>query len=181
MPLTSHINPTQRVDAPGFEPLLRTESPYFNNLNRAPKNAYDYADELNKIFSYGGYVTKFKPQVNGEIFSVYEFVEITDFETILKHPTNLSKRVGIVVTDANDAGEFWVCTFSPNFTFPNSASTSNFTICANQSRLCLLNTSSVSATTQTLDALTLLTTGSEPIAKKIGPRSIFFSGSARIF
>lgn len=181
MPLASHTNPTQRVDAPGFNPLLRNESPYYNNLNRAPKNAYDYAEELNKIFSYGGFVTKFKPQVNGEVFSVYEFVEITDLETILKHPTNTTKRVGIVVTDANEAGEFWVCTFCPNFTFPNSASSGNFDICANQTRLCLLNTASVSATTETLNGLTLLTTDSEPIAKKIGPRSIFFSGSARIF
>ena len=181
MPLSSHINPTQRVDSPGFSPLLRNESPYYNNLNRAPKNAYDYADELNKIFSYGGFVTKFKPQVNGEVFSVYEFVEITNLETILKYPTNLTQRVGIIVTDSNNAGEYWVCTFCPNFTFPNSASISNFNISTNQTRVCLLNTSSTPATSLALDALTLLTTNSEPIAKKIGPRSIFFSGSARIF
>lgn len=180
MPQISHNNPSQRVDAPGFSPLLRNESPYYNNLNRAPKNAYDYAEELNKIFSYGGFVTKFKPEVSGEVFNVYEFVAITDSETILKSPTNLTLRVGIVVTDANESGEYWVCTFCPNFTFPSSA-TSNFSIAPNQSRICLLNTATTPATTETLDALCLMTAGSEPIAKKIGPQTIFFSGSARVF
>lgn len=181
MPILTHTNPTQKVDAPGFTPLLRNESPYYNNINRAPKNAYDYSEELNRIFSLGGFVVKYIPEVNGEVFSVDEFVSITDNETILKSPTNITQRVGIIVTDALETGEYWVCTFCPNFTFPNAASLGNFAASPNQSRIGLRNTLSTPATTTTLDALELLTVGSESIAKKIGPQTIFFSGSARIF
>ena len=181
MPLTSHNNATQRVDSPGFSPLLRNESPYFNNLNRAPKNAYDYAEELNKILSLGGYVTKHAPGVSGTTFDIYEFVTITDSETILANPVSTTERVGIVVTSVTDDGFYWVCTFCPNFTFPSAASIGNFAITPNQEKVSLASTTPGSVTTKTLDALVLCLAGGQAIAKKIGPQTIFYCGSARIF
>lgn len=183
MPLTSHNNSNQRVDSAGFSPLLRNESPYYNNLNRAPKNAYDYSEEINKILSLGGYVTKYLPTVPGTVFSIYQFVRIADTETIDNDPLKSDARVGLVVTNATDQGEYWVCSFCPNFIFANDPVVgSAFQLAANQSSLYLSNTT-VGLFSIDLAALTDSSAGvgSQAIAKKVGPKAIFFSGSARIF
>lgn len=180
MPITVHNNSNQRVTSQGFSPLLRDESPYYNNLNRAPKNAYDYAADINKILSLGGYVTKYMPTIPGTIFSMYQFVVIEDNETISGVPTNSNARIGIVVTSATELGEYWVCSFCPNFIFINApVNPSPFYSAANQDLLYLANTG-VSLSID-LAALTTVSGGGQAIAKKIGPKAIFFCGSARIF
>ena len=68
-----HDNPSQMAEVVQFNPLLQNENPYYKNLNRASKNAYDYADNINKIIGYGGCVSRVLPL--GDLFNKNWFVE----------------------------------------------------------------------------------------------------------
>lgn len=165
-----HNNPSQMVTPVELSPLLKNESPYYNNLNRAPKNAYDYADKLNQVLSYGGYVSKMRPANSADIFSLYNLVKILDGESIAT-PSNLlaTDRFGIIVTEKDAEGYYLVCTFCPNFVYPTEVPPVSWTVGG-----------------------TLYVDNSEPlvgmanssgiaVGKVTGTQTIFFAGTIRLF
>jgi hypothetical protein len=181
-----HSNPTQQTVPVDFKPLLKDEGPYVNNLNRAPKNAYDYANNLNTIFSYSGSISRVLPNISTVAYNLYDIVHLLDGEVI--EPGNVATmqpnyRFGIVVSELDANGNIFICTFSPNFIFPSSISFA----ATPGTALYLSNTSSdVSNGSTTASGLTTTqgtigTIGHEPIAIVTGTHSVFFSGTARIF
>lgn len=177
MPLR-HNNPTQNVEPVEFRPLLRNESPYFNNLNRGPKDAYTYADSLNKMLSYGGCVSRLKPQVPNTLFALYNLVTITNSETIQAAANSDTRhtRVGIVVTEADIDGYYIVCTFCPNFVYP---SITPLGAAAPGDPLYLDSTVSTYNVSTSASSVSSAEIGFHPIARVTGTNSIFFSGTLR--
>lgn len=189
MPLR-HNSPTQKVPETGFQPLMRNEVPYYENLNRPAKSAYTYANLVNLYMSYGGYISVLQPGVDSHIheFSLYEIVRITDEElampAILDEAGTEHARYGIVVCEAeidpvtNIRKNLVVCTFCPNFVYPDKTLD---TVWASQPGGPLyLSTNAagmyLSASPSTVQATTI---GSVPIARRVGKSSIFFSGTLR--
>jgi len=189
-----HFSSTQTIPEMEFKPLLRGESAYYGNLNRAPQSAYDLAETVATIQSWGGLISILQPKDQTHIFELYQIAKITDGE-VLETATDAGAagdRYGIVVAEAeidittNNAKNIVVCTFCPNFLYPTL--TPDWTGLTNGTGLCL-NTAATDGTylTQSSTTGTVITAlGSSdmskaPIAIKTGPRSIFFSGTARIF
>ena len=124
-----HINPTQRIKANEFRPIMRDEIPYYETLNRAARSAYNYADTINSYLSYGGFANVIQPGIDPAIhtFKLYEIIRITDDELALPlsltDPDNI--RVGIVVAEANVDpitnihSDLVVCMFCQNFVYPD--------------------------------------------------------------
>ena len=185
-----HDNASQEAEIKSFNPLLQDESPYYKNINRAPKNAYDYADNINKMLSYGGSVSRL-PSLGNQQFNLYDIVAILPNEIIdnVRTTTQVITRYGIVVTLQDDIGYYVVITFCPNFIYPAevaSAITGFSTPSSFNSGLPIYldtNTSNSSPvnnywlTTSTVG----LPTPTIQLGKITGPSSIFFSGSLNIF
>ena len=181
-----HNNPSQEVNIPEFNPLLINESPYYKNLNRAPKNAYDYATNINNMFSYGGNVSRLQ-SLGNQNFNLYDVVSILDGELIdnVRTTSQVINRCGIVVTVADSEGYYLVVTFCPNFVYPAEvvAEIAGFAAgipsgFGNGAPLYLDMTSNV--TPQSNYWLTTTSTGNTPLiplGKITGSYSIFFSGS----
>ena len=114
-----HFNPTQKIIPPKVCPLLRNESPYFNNLNRYAETSYNYSDNINNTYSYSGYTSRLK-STTSELISVYRIVKILDNEVIISAGsyTSNNDRYGIVVSEQDELGFYTVCLFNPNFIYP---------------------------------------------------------------
>lgn len=182
-----HNNPSQEVNIPEFNPLLQNESPYYKNLNRAPKNAYDYATNINNMFSYSGSVSRVQ-SLGNQIFNLYDVVSILNGELIdnVRTTSQIINRCGIVVTMADSEGYYLVVTFCPNFVYPSQVALAINGFVAgepsgfgNGSPLYLDLTSNT--TPQTNYWLTTITAGNTPLiplGRITGSSSIFFSGTA---
>ena len=177
-----HANPSQSPEIVTLVPLLQNEDPYYKNLNRAPKNAYTYADNINKMLSYGGSVSRLRA-AGSTVFDLYDIVAIVDGELIdnALAPTIPTIRYGIVVTEADEDNYYIVCTFCPNFVYPSSVASSilGFTAASAGTNLYL---DSDGITPDSSGWLTT-TAPSTPVilAKKTGSTSIFFCGTVRLF
>lgn len=169
-----HSNPTQQITPIDLQLLTKDESPYVNNLNRAPKNAYDYANAVNSIFSYGGSVSKVKVQHIGTVFNLYDIVHLSDGEVIEASTPlmNRNYRYGIVVSELDADNNYFICTFSPNFVFPSFIS-----FAAPPGTLLYLGASGLTTVSNGVN----LSIGNTPIAVVTGTNSIFFAGTARLF
>lgn len=177
MPLR-HNNQSQMVTPVELSPLLKNESPYYNNLNRAPKNAYDYADSINKILSYGGFVSKMRAANIADTFNLYNVVKILDGESLVAHQGAVAdtERFGIIVTEKDAEGYYIVCTFCPNFVYPSEI--------ASFDSVSLQRELYVDTVNYATNPNGLTTT--EPVipvcvGKVTGTQSIFFCGTVRLF
>jgi len=177
-----HINPSQRIKHSGFLPLLRNENPYFENLNRGSRTAYEYADLINTYTSYGGFLCSIPPKGDQQ-FQVYDIVRITDDElAITAAPLDaINARYGIVVAEADIdpisgiSSNLIVCVFCPNFIYADSGITAvgggigdALYLSSNPNTLFLSNLPS------SQEGI-----GSVPIARRVGRSAIFFSGTLR--
>lgn len=177
MPLR-HNNPSQLVTPTELAPLLKNESPYYNNLNRAPKNAYDYADRINKILSYGGFVSKMRPANAADNFSLYNLVKILDGEVLVPHNGSAldTDRFAIVVTEKDAEGYYIVCTFCPNFVYPAEVATFDSGNLQSILYVDLVNYST------NVNGLTLSNNfPAIDVGKVTGMNTIFFCGTTRLF
>ena len=166
-----HNNQSQMVTPVELSPLLKNESPYYNNLNRAPKNAYDYADRINNILSYGGFISKVKAANSADTFNLYNVVKILDGESIVSTASYSSNdRFGIIVTE-KDADDFYiVCTFCPNFVYPAEV----FPVTWSPGDILKID--------NTVPLLGVTNgTGTVSVGKVTGTKSIFFCGTVRLF
>ena len=113
-----HYNPTQQVEPPVFAPLRKNEGTFYSNLTRSVKTAYTYADKINNMYTYSGFVSRLKLS-SSTVPNLYAIVGILDDETI---ETNLIDneltRYAIVLAIDSD-GYCLVCTFNPNLVFPS--------------------------------------------------------------
>lgn len=181
-----HENISQRVTPVGYSPLLKNEDPYFNNINRGSKNAYDYADNINTILSYGGCVSRMRSVHTIEPFSLYTIVCILEGEVIKKAANTDPSygRYGIVVAEKNEDGYYIVCTFCPNFVFSGGSipfltqELTNYDIVHNSSMHVTMN-SGVLGLEITVEEMGHI--GSFPLAKVTGNSSIFFCGTYRLW
>ena len=185
-----HNNATQLAEVETLAPLLQNEDPYYKNINRAPKNAYTYADNINNMLSYGGTVSRLLP-AGSQTFNLYDIVAILDGETItqaIQTSGTAPTRFGIVVTLLDDEGKYTVCTFCPNFVYPTGIS-ADITGWAGVSlpgtTLYLDVTGSTPAsnywlTTSSGETNAIYTT-SVGLAKITGATSMFFCGTVRLF
>lgn len=177
MPLR-HNNQSQMVTPVELSPLLKNESPYYNNLNRAPKNAYDYADSINKILSYGGFVSKMRAANAADTFNLYNVVKILDGESLMSHQgaVGVNERFGIIVTEKDQDGYYIVCTFCPNFVYPPEvASFDSFDL---QQELYV---DTVNYATNPNGLTTTAPGTAVCVGKVTGTQSIFFCGTVRLF
>jgi hypothetical protein len=166
-----HNNPSQMVTPIELSPLLKNESPYYNNLNRAPKNAYDYADKINNILSYGGFVSKMRSANSADEFNLYNVVKILDGESITDTTSySTTDRFGIIVTEKDSDGFYIVCTFCPNFIYPPEVFPVTW---APGEVLHVSNSTPLVGITNT--------GGTATVGKVTGTQSIFFCGTVRLF
>ena len=181
-----HYSATQSIPDATFLPLLRGESPYYGNLNRAAQSAFGLADTVAEIQSWGGTVSILQPQDQSHTYHLYEIAGITDSELLAPAATTdlVYTRYGIVVAEAEldpTSGllkNIIVCTFCPNFVYPTIPT---WTAVATNTHL-YLSTSTTDGTFLTNSAPT--STGKitdKALAVKTGPQSIFFSGTVRLF
>ena len=179
-----HDNPSQMAEVVQFNPLLQNENPYYKNLNRASKNAYDYADNINKIIGYGGCVSRVLP-LGSSFFNLYDIVALLDGEIIdnAATTTHTTMRYAIVVTEADDENRYIVCTFCPNFIYPSEVvnNITNFGIVHLNSAL-YLDTSLNSASHFWLTVGTPSSSPTSSLALGVvtGSNTMFFCGTARV-
>ncbi len=178
---------SQSIPNMEFLPLLRTEAPYYGNLNRPAQSAYDLAATVAEIQSWGGTVSILHPQSQTHVFQLYEIGRIVDGEQLVVSTASddIHSRYGIVVAEAefnattNLYQNIVVCTFCPNFIYniiPTWAASANGTY------LYLDPSNPANPTWLTSTKGTTATTIQySPLAVKTGASSIFFSGTARIF
>lgn len=180
-----HFTATQSIPNAEFLPLLRGEAPYFGNLNRPAQSAYNLANTVAQIQSWGGSISILNQQNYSHIFKLYEIARIADGESLVEVTNSDSKnsRYGIVVAEAEfDAvtgltSNIIVCTFCPNFVYPTAAMPTDTPFTESDDSLSLfLNLG---------DATFLAGTASGSmdriLAKKTGTNSIFFSGTATLW
>lgn len=184
-----HNNPTQIFSGLGFKPLLRNEAPYFENLNRPARSAYDYTSKLALLTSYFGGVSILQPGVESTIheFSLYEIVRITDEELVLpaRPGDPAHDRYAIVLAEpevdpiTQIRQNIIVCTFNPNFVYPDKAASIAWGV-FNGDPLYLdpSNTETFLSGTPTSDSEYHI--GFHPIAFQTGRSSIFFAGAKRL-
>lgn len=188
-----HYNATQSIPDAEFLPLLRGESPYYGNLNRPAQSAFALAETVSEIQSWGGTVSILQQEDQMHSFSLYEIARITDTETLTAATYNDDQysRYGIVVAEAEfdtvtqTNKNVVVCTFCPNFIYPSLPTWTSET---NNSKLYLYTTSAdgtfLGIPSYFLPATIPAGDGKirdKALAVKTGPKSIFFSGTARIF
>jgi hypothetical protein len=175
-----HSNPTQTIPEMEFLPILRGEAPYYGNLNRPAQSAYNLANTVAQVQSWGGTISILQPVDQGTFFTLYEIAQITDNEVLAK-ATNTdaaNTRYGIVVAEAEfdsvtgTYANIVVCTFCPNFVYPTGAE-------PNESAGASLYLDIVDATK--LSAIASGTYVTRVLAKKTGTHSIFFSGTASLW
>ena len=77
-----HENTSQKVVPVDFRPLLKNEDPYFNNINRGPKDVYDYTNKINDMLSYGGSVSRMRSSTPYIAISLYDIVHILEGELV---------------------------------------------------------------------------------------------------
>lgn len=114
-----HHNPTQMASSTIEVPLIKNESPYYNNLNRFSINAFTYVEGINDILRQGGCVSRVRSTSQDPI-SLYKIVKLLDGEVIISTSNYVSKkeRFGIVVADKDSDGFYTICTFTPNLVLP---------------------------------------------------------------
>jgi hypothetical protein len=182
-----HYSATQTIPNMEFKPLLRGESPYYGNLNRAPYSAYALANTVSEVLSWGGLISIVQPLDQTHEFKLYEIAKIAEGEVLVPATTSVAdttvfySRYGIVVAEAEiDATtglmkNIVVCTFCPNFVYPT---TPTAIASATLGHKLYLNANI------TLGG-SLADTASGPfnriLAVKTGIHSIFFSGTANVF
>jgi hypothetical protein len=175
-----HHNPTQTISDMEFLPILRGEAPYYGNLNRPAQSAYNLANTVSQIYSWGGSISILQPDNQQDSFVLYEVVSISDTETIIKAndvSVNVNTRCGIVVAEAvfdSVSGLFSnivICTFCPNFVYPSGSAPSD----SIGSSLYLDTTNSTFLSGTASGSLVRV------LGKKTGPDSIFFSGTATLW
>ena len=186
--MLKHDNLSQRAYAPSFNPLLQDEGLYFANLNRAPKNAYTYAEYINTTYSYAGNVSRVQPQSTSEVFALYQIVLINSNERI--EPAFESQgawnRYGIIVATADSEGYYLVVTQSTNFVYPISEINGGvgFTYSStSEPGFVYINSNGTYGPTlsDTMSSPTDTQIGSFPIGIITGPKSIAFFGTYRHF
>ena len=185
-----HSNTSQIAEIESFNPLLQDESPYYKNINRAPKDAYDYADNINKTLSYSGAVSRVLSLGNQQ-FNLYDIVAILPNEVIdnVRTTTQSITRYGIVVTLQDDEGYYLIITFCPNFVYPSEVASSITGFVSptsfNSGLSLYLDTNPSNSTPQNNYWLTTSTSGlltpTITLGKITGTSSIFFSGCVNIF
>jgi hypothetical protein len=174
-----HSNPTQTIPEMEFLPILRGEAPYYGNLNRPAQSAYDLANTVAKLQSWGGTISILQPVDQGTTFTIYEIAKITDNEVLAKatNTDDVNSRYGIVVAEAEfdsvsgTYANIIVCTFCPNFVYPSGLAPSEV------AGLSLY----LNLTDSTKLADTASGTCTRIIAKKTSTNSIFFSGTATLW
>jgi len=177
-----HSNDTQLAPVVSFKPLLKDEGPYYENINRGSKSAYDYADSINKVISYGGYVSVLTPKLSdASDYSLYQLVIINEDETISAvQATSLdTDRAGIILGIVTETVpvKYVVCLFCPNLIVPSSVIASLPAV--NTLMYSTSTGSPASPLTSSIGSAGLLS--NRPIAKVTGRYSIFFSGTSNIF
>ena len=178
-----HYNVTQNIPDVEFKPLLRGESPYYGNLNRAPYSAYSLATSAAEVLAWGGTISILQPVDQVHVFTLYEVARISDSEVLVPASAEdpITSRYGIVVAEAElDAisglrKNIAVCTFCPNFVYPSDITMPSDTVGA---ALYLKLTTPYLSNTHTTGGLY---STDRKLAIKTGTRSIFFSGTANIF
>lgn len=173
-----HYVATQTIQNDEFLPLLRGEAPYFGNLNRPAQSAYNYAEDIAQILSWGGSISILNQQDFGHTFKLYEIGRIVDGEAlaVATNTDDINSRYGIVVAEAafdpisGLSTNIMVCTFCPNFVYPAGS----------------VPTTGTAGTALYLDVadptfLSTTTTSGIKLAKKTGTNSIFFAGTIRLF
>lgn len=172
-----HLNPTQSITPPKFLPLLRDENAYYSNLNRAAKNAYDYADKLNNMFTYSGSVSRLKANTL-DVIELYNLVKISDNETITtaKNTASDLDRFGIVVAEKDNEGCYTVCTFNPNFVYPSNIVSFEPSAIGEY-----LYVDTINYASNISNITTVKRAGAVVVGKVTGKHSIFFHGTAKIF
>ena len=181
-----HHAPKQAPPGEEFLPLLRTEAPYYGNLNRAAKSAYDFAADISDIVSWGGTVSILNPSDQTHTYHLYEIAKIVDGE-LLSPATitdSLHSRYGIVVAEAefNSVSGLYeniaVCTFCPNFVYPVAPA---WTSSANGSLLYLEVPNTDATFLKPTPGMESGDISRSALATKTGSNSIFFSGTIRLF
>ena len=175
-----HYNATQNIPEMEFKPLLRGESPYYGNLNRASYSAYGLANTVGEVLAWGGTISILQPIDQIHDFKLYEVAKISDGEVLVAATVldDINSRYGIVVAEAeldSTTGikkNVVVCTFCPNFVYPTTAPGS-----VGDSLYLSLSTPFLTIT----PGVNPLYSQYRKLAKKTGPNSIFFSGTANIF
>lgn len=173
-----HINPTQKIADIEFLPILRGEAPYYGNLNRPAQSAYNLANTISQLQSWGGNISILQPDNQSNVYTLYEIVKISDTELVTKATTGINDRYGIVVAEAEfDSisgvyANIVVCTFCPNFVYPNGSSSmpSGSLGASLYINITNPNTPKLSTTVTT-----------RILGKKTGLNSIFFSGTATLW
>ncbi|MCI4436546.1 MAG: hypothetical protein JHC33_07030 [Ignisphaera sp.] len=178
-----HYNATQNIPDVEFKHLLRGESPYYGNLNRAPYSAYSLATSAVEVLAWGGTISILQPIDQIHEFVCYEVARISDGEVLVQAAANdpITSRYGIVVAEAElDAvtglrKNIVVCTFCPNFVYPSAITTPVDTV--GDALYLSLNAPYLSNS----HTIAGLYSTDRKLGIKTGTRSIFFSGTANIF
>lgn len=169
-----HPNASQQVPVVSFKPLLGTEGPYYKNINRGAKSAYEYADLINKIFSFSGSIALSAPRLgDASDYALYEMVKLNDDETFSKTTVSdsVNSRIGMIcamLSDEQGLVKYVLCLFCANFVFP-----SNYTVPGNIGDALYYSSSTSLSLTAGTDPTTI---SYRPLARKTGPYSICFSG-----
>lgn len=177
-----HYVATQTILTDEFLPLLRGEAPYYGNLNRPAQSAYNYAEDIAQILSWGGTISILNQQDSTHHFKLYEIGRIVDGETLAvatNTDSDQNARYGIVVAEAafdtisGLATNIMVCTFCPNFVYPQASAPAG----AAGNSLFL----DVTVVPSCLKPLVLGGTMSRQLGVKTGTNSIFFSGMTSLW
>jgi hypothetical protein len=182
-----HYTATQTIPNMEFKPLLRGESPYYGNLNRAPYSAYALANTIGEVLSWGGLVSIVQPIDQTHEFKLYEIAKIADGEVLVAATTSIAdttvlyNRYCIVVAEAEIdpltglMKNIAVCTFCPNFiylTTPAAVTSATFGHKLYLNANLTLGGSLADTASGSFDRI---------LAVKTGAHSIFFSGTANVF
>ncbi len=181
-----HYSVSQTIPDAEFLPLLRDEAPYYGNLNRPAQSAFNLANTVAELQSWGGLISILNPSDQSHIFQLYEIGRIQDGETLVAATTSdpTYSRYGIVVAEAefNPISGLYsnivVCTFCPNFVYPITPS---WTSDANGESLYLNVPNTDSTYLTSTPGISSGNISRAPLAVKTGTNTIFFSGTARLF
>ena len=181
-----HYSATQSIPGEEFLPLLRGESPYFGNLNRPAQSAYNYADTIAEIQSWGGTISILQQADPAHTFLLYEIAQIQDGEilAVSTMSDNLYTRYCIVVAEAEFdlvsslPKNIVVCTFCPNFVYPITPA---WAAAANGTALYLKTPSIADNTFLSVTQGPGGTSSHAPLALKTGQQTIFFCGTTPLF
>jgi hypothetical protein len=179
-----HYSATQSIPDGEFLPLLRGENLYFGNLNRPAQSAFNLANTVAELQSWGGYISILPPLNNTDVFQLYEIARIEEGELLAKATATdpVHSRYGIVVAEAEFdlvsglTKNIIVCTYCPNFIYPVTPSWSAVT---NGNHLYFTTTDPTFL--HDTPAGTNTEIAHAPLACKTSANSIFFTGTVRLF